>query len=160
MLTALIQQLNSNLKATNHMKSKTSKIIIPLIIIVIAGILTMSYVFRAPENSVANENSVYSLTANELFTAFDENESMANEKYLGKVIEVSGAINEIEKTDNGQLVLLLSCDSPMGGIRCTFESEQDKVSKQVSQGTTCTIKGKCSGMLMDVVLDNCSLSRK
>jgi len=142
------------------MKAKISKkITIPLIIFVIAGILAMSYVFRAPENSVANENSAYTLTADELFTAFEENESMANEKYLGKVIEVSGTINEIEKTDNGQLVLLLSCSSPMGGIRCTFESKQDQVSKQVSQGSVCTIKGKCSGMLMEVVLDNCSLSR-
>lgn len=142
------------------MKAKISKkITIPLIIFVIAGILAMSYVFRAPENSVANENSAYTLTADELFTAFEENESMANEKYLGKVIEVSGTINEIEKTDNGQLVLLLSCSSPLGGIRCTFESKQHQVSKQVSQGSACTIKGKCSGMLMEVVLDNCSLSR-
>jgi hypothetical protein len=142
------------------MSAKISKkMIIPLIVIIIGGITAMSYVFRGAENSVANENAVYTTTADELFSVFEENETAANEKFLGKVIEVTGTIGEIEKTENGQLVLLLSCNSPMGGVRCTFETRQDKVLKQVSQGTSCTIKGKCSGMLMEVVLDNCSLSK-
>jgi hypothetical protein len=142
------------------MSAKISKkMIITLIVIIIGGMATMSYVFRGAENSVANENAVYTTTADELFSVFEENETAANEKYLGKVVEVTGTIGEIEKTENGQLVLLLTCNSPMGGIRCTFETRQDKVIKQVSQGASCTVKGKCSGMLMEVVLDNCSLTK-
>jgi len=133
-------------------------VLISLIVIVIGGIAAMCYVFRGTEKSVAKEKAAFSLTADELFTSFEENETTANEKFIGKVIEVTGEVAEIEKTETGQLVVLLSCSSPMGGVRCTFEVKQDEVAKQVSQGASCTIKGKCSGMLMEVVLDNCSLS--
>jgi hypothetical protein len=139
-------------------KNVSRTVLISLAVVVIGGIAVMGYVFRGAENSVAKQKAVYSLTADELFTFFEEDEASANEKFLGKVIEVSGEVAEIEKTETGQLVVLLSCNSPMGGVRCTFEVKQDNVSKQVSQGALCTIKGKCSGMLMDVVLDNCSLN--
>ena len=124
-----------------------------------SGIIALGYIFRGTENSVESEKATYHLSADELFTAFDGNESTANEKYLGKVIEVTGKVREIEKTENGQLMLLLDCNSPMGGVRCTFETKQDKVSKQVTKGALYSIKGKCSGFLMEVVLDNCSLSK-
>jgi len=117
----------------------------------------MSYVFRVPENSVEKEKASYAVTSDELYTSFEENEATANDKFLGKVIELTGEVSSIEKTETGQLVILLSCSSPMGGVRCAFESKQDAVIKKVSEGATFTIKGKCSGMLMEVVLDNCAL---
>jgi hypothetical protein len=140
-------------------KKSIRKLIIPMVVIIIVGIATLCYVFRGAENSVKNEKAVYSLTSDQLFTAFDENEATANDKFLGKVIEVTGMVTGIEKTDKGQLILLLSCNSPMGGIRCTFETNQDNVSKKVTTGSSHMVKGKCSGMLMEVVLDNCSLSK-
>jgi hypothetical protein len=141
------------------MRAKVSKkLLIPLLVIIIAGIATMSYMFRGAENSVANEKALYTRSADALYSSFEGDETAANEKFLGKVIEVTGEVSEIEKTDSGQLVVLLSCNSPIGGISCTFETKQDQVSKLVSPGATCTIKGKCSGMLMEVVLDNCALT--
>jgi hypothetical protein len=138
-------------------KKISLKLIVPLAVIIIGGIIAMSYVFRVPENSVKNEKASYAVTSDELYTSFEEDEATANDKFLGKVIEVTGEVSSIEKTETGQLVILLSCSSPMGGVRCTFESKQDAVIKKVSQGATCTIKGKCSGILMEVVLDNCAL---
>jgi hypothetical protein len=141
------------------MKKKVSgRIIIPLIVIIIGGIVAISYIFRGTENSVGKEKAVYTLTTDELFSAFEENETTANEKFLGKVIEVTGKVSEIEKTDKGQLVIVLSCNSPMGGVRCTFETNQKKILNTVTKGTIHTVKGKCSGMLMEVVFDNCSLT--
>jgi len=139
-------------------RKKTGRLIILLVIIIAGGIAAMSYIFRGSDKSVKNEKAVYALTSEELFTAFDENETIANEKFLGKVIEVSGEVTGIEKTENGPLVILLSASSPMGGIRCTFETNQENVSEKVTTGSTHTVKGKCSGMLMEVVLDNCSLT--
>jgi hypothetical protein len=137
---------------------KSKKLIVPLFGIMIIGIMAMSYVFRGAEKSVASEDALYSISADEIYSTFEENETAANEKFLGKVIEVTGIINEIEKTDSGQLIVLLSCSSPLGGVRCSFETDQDNVSKKVTNGSTCTLKGKCSGMLMEVVLDNCALT--
>lgn len=140
------------------MKKKISgKVLIPLLVIIIGGIAAMGYVFRTPENSVANQKAAFTVTSNELFGTFNENENNANEKFLGKIVEVSGEITEIERADKGQLMLILSSGELMGGVRCTFETNQDKVSGKVKKGEKHTIKGKCSGFLMEVVLDNCAL---
>lgn len=134
------------------------KLIVPLAIIMLGGVVALSYVFRGTEDSVKNETATFKVSADDLYTAFDENESLANGAYLGKVIEVTGEVSDIEKTTSGQVVLILSCSSPMGGIRCSFESRQEHILQIITQGTRHTIKGKCAGKLMEVVLDNCYLT--
>jgi hypothetical protein len=138
-------------------KRKSIILIIFLSIFAILGIAVLCYVFRGVEKSVESKTAQYTVTSDELFAAFEENETTANEKFLGKIIEVTGEVSSIEKTATGQLVIVLSVSSPMGGVRCTFETQQEDILKKVSTGTSHTVKGKCSGLLMEVVLDNCSL---
>ncbi len=130
----------------------------PMALIITVGLLAMSYVFRSPEDSVAKEQAAYEIGANDLFSSFETDENAANEKYIGKVIEVSGEVLSIEQTANGQLEVLLMVENPMGGVRCVFETAQQQVISELKTGQTVSIKGKCSGMLMEVVLDNCALT--
>jgi len=126
-------------------------------IVIVAAVFTFGYAFRGAENSVEKIDASYSITANELFNAFDSDETAANEKFLGKVIEVKGTIGEFEKTNNGFVVIKLSSDSPMGGVSCSFETNQDNILRQAEKGGNITIKGTCSGMLMEVILDKCAV---
>ncbi|HNW50144.1 MAG TPA: hypothetical protein PKH79_03620 [Prolixibacteraceae bacterium] len=143
------------------MSAKNSKKIffIVLAAVVVIGVVALCYVFRSPSHSVAKEKAAFTLTSDELYAAFEENEATANEKYLGKVIEVTGTVGEVEKAENGQLTVVLTCSNPMGGVRCSFNEKQDEVSGQLTEGSSHTIKGKCSGVLMEVVLDDCSLQK-
>ncbi|HUM89545.1 MAG TPA: hypothetical protein PKV50_08440 [Prolixibacteraceae bacterium] len=137
---------------------KLRRYILPMALIITTGLLAMSYVFRSPENSVAKEQAVFQIGANDLFSSFETDENAANEKFIGKVIEVSGEVVSTEQTANGQLEVLLMVENPMGGVRCVFETAQQKVIGKLKTGQTVSIKGKCSGMLMEVVLDNCALT--
>ncbi len=139
-------------------KKRLIRIIAFFVVVIAVGLFTMSYMFRGAEKTVENIDAQFTVSSDELYNLFSSDEASANAKYLNKVVEVSGLVSEVETLASGQLVVLMATESPMGGVRCTFEANQEKIAKKVSVGAKHTIKRKCSGMLMEVVLDNCSLT--
>jgi hypothetical protein len=45
----------------------------------------------------------------------------------------------------------------MAAVTCSFYSEEAGNIKKINPGDEVTVKGKCTGKLMDVVLNKCSL---
>jgi hypothetical protein len=97
------------------------------------------------------------ITAVQLWVDFDSDQDAANAKYRGKVINVTGIVNEIgiDRVDT-PYVLLTSADG-LFGVQCLFSSKDELRSAQLSQGQTLTIQGICQGYDLDVVLKNCSI---
>ncbi|HPR31793.1 MAG TPA: hypothetical protein PLK12_06850 [Prolixibacteraceae bacterium] len=140
-------------------KIKTRQVLLVLLIGVALLALVLLYVFRGAEDSVKKHQPDYVLTSVALYSEFESDENASNEKYLGKVVEVSGEISEIEIDESGSVSILLSADTPFGGIRCNFAPGSDSDLSAVAVGSQVLVKGSCSGMLMDVVLDKCYLAR-
>jgi hypothetical protein len=46
----------------------------------------------------------------------------------------------------------------MAAITCSFYNEEMAAVKKLTTGAEVVIKGKCTGKLMDVVLNNCSIT--
>jgi hypothetical protein len=90
----------------------------------------------------------------DLLSAFDNDETSANKKYLDKIIEVEGVVKAFDSTDSGSS-LTLEAGSEMSAIICEFESAA--AIKNIAVGQKVRIKGFCTGKLMDVVLVRCSL---
>ena len=65
------------------------------LIIVIAVIIGVSMYFK-PHQNMSRQSVAFSLTANELLHEFEVDETIANEKFIDKVIEVSGEIGSVE----------------------------------------------------------------
>jgi type II secretory pathway pseudopilin PulG len=133
---------------------RSLKIIGILVILVIIGIAIL---FNLPKDSSKNKKATIAITASELFEAFIENESEANKKYVGKIIELSGIVISIEEDEQGATVAVLQSDDPIAGVMCTLERGQKKHLSPKSVGSTVRIKGLCTGKLMDVVLNKCIL---
>jgi hypothetical protein len=128
------------------------------IIILIAGILGALYgyyLYNKPVADSAGIKPAYSLSAEELFSQFENDESSANAKYLGKMIEVTGKLREFSIGDSGELNLVLASGSEMFGINCGLSRGQETQFKNFQEGDTIRIKGECSGISMDVVLTRC-----
>ena len=116
------------------------------------------YAFNMPHRNIAKENAAYTLTAKQLISEFQKDESAANTKYLNKVIAVSGEIKGIRTLDNHSMVF--SLEDAMEGVSCTVDSA-DVVNNtlklsQLKSGEMGTFKGRCSGMLMDIQIINSS----
>lgn len=123
------------------------KIIIALVIIGAIGGGVGFYMFNKPLESTMSMKADYSIEPGVLLAAFEEDEAAANSKYLDKVIEVKGQVQKIEKADD-KIAVYLETDNLMSSI--IFQMEETGV--QFEKGEDVTLKGICTGYLMDVVL--------
>ncbi len=123
-----------------------------LLLLVLAGVmLYMNYDFRA---GIAKEEPDYVIDARTLFAEYDADEDAANQKYLGKTIEVSGDINHIDKTTD-PVTISLEAGAVMGSLVCELSKTVEVDVTGIEEGEKITIKGSCSGKLLDVILVNC-----
>ncbi|MGV3658511.1 MAG: OB-fold protein [Chitinophagaceae bacterium] len=104
--------------------------------------------YNKPRTGVATVEARYTVNAADLYKEFVENENRANEKYNGEVVAVQGTVMEIQK-EGDHLLMVLKGDENGGGVSCSFSG---KIPTLPAPGENVTIKGRCTGFLMDVNL--------
>jgi len=100
----------------------------------------------------------FKLEASDLVGKFEINEPQANAVYVDKTISVHGLVSGIQITDTSAAVFL-SDGSSVTSVMCQFENASSREIKNLKKGTQATIKGICSGYLMDVVMVRCVLDK-
>jgi hypothetical protein len=127
------------------MGKKTIFLVVGIVCIVVA--VWFYYLYQKPRSGVKGIDADYKIAAVNLYQAFVANEDAANKKYVDKVIQVEGKVQQVESTQEGANVILAS-DAPEGGVNCTFSTKNGlpKVGDQV------VVKGRCTGFLLDVSL--------
>ena len=112
------------------------------------------YQYNKPSRNLAEEKADLAIAAPELYRQFSENETQANQQYLDKVVQVRGVLQTINRSEGG-LNLILEAGSEMGGVICEIPSANVPEGLNLQTGKELTIKGQCTGFLMDVVLVKC-----
>lgn len=122
---------------------------IALIIILTAiSIAAMGiHLFSKPHQGIGNETPALSINSSLLVADFEGDENIANSKYLGKIIEVTGKITEKDSVS----IILKATD--LAGVNCAMDKNY-KID-HLKEGQQVKIKGICTGILMDVVLVDC-----
>ena len=129
--------------------------LVVMILIVGAGYTAIKYVFRDTEKTVESASTEIRIAAGELLGAFESDEQKANELYLDKIIEVSGRIDSIIE-DESYVTLTLKNKGDLSGVLCSFDKSSISL-RDFTTGSTVSIKGQCTGYLLDVVLVRCVL---
>ncbi|MCF8256029.1 MAG: OB-fold putative lipoprotein [Flavobacteriales bacterium] len=131
------------------------KISLVLLLLGIVGFAAAYFIYNKPHRDIAAEDAAFNLTADELFDAFEADETAANAIYLDKVVAVTGTVAETSVNNAGQTVItLIAANAMLGGVSATMQ-EQGALS--VPDGAEVTVKCRCTGYLMDVILINCSV---
>jgi hypothetical protein len=99
----------------------------------------------------------YVVTAIALEKDFEDNEVSASGRYINKIIEVSGAIASVT-SDSSHLNISLKTGNDMSAVICTFPSSTEAA--KLKAGDEITLRGECSGFLMDVLMKNCAIVAK
>jgi len=127
------------------------KILITLLILALIGGGTACYMWNKPHAKVEDAKGI-AITAAALAKEYQTDEKAADAKYLNKVIEVSGTVNEIDKNQDGGAMLILDTGDPMAGIQCSMRDKGASAAK----GQNATIKGFCSGSgITGIALTDC-----
>jgi hypothetical protein len=139
------------------MKPKIRLLVVAFVIIIAAAALVWNYTFKKAETSVSVKKADYEIKAADLLAAFDSNESTANAQYLNKILSVSGLVESVTEDSIGISVYLKEPDA-VSGVICGFDLKSNDVSL-IRKGSRVTIKGICTGYLLDVVMNKCSVEK-
>ena len=86
---------------------------------------------------------------------YEEDEPKANRQYLGKTIQVNGTITEINSQQDTLVNVLIGDASSMHKVSCLLDKQYIAAIKKYNTGQQISIKGICTGYLMDVELNRC-----
>jgi hypothetical protein len=129
------------------------KYLLPGIIIWILLVLAGFYLYNKPHRNAGYSKTDLAIDAVALYGQYSQNETASNQKYLDKIIEVSGKVTEVHKEGNATSIELYG-GSGSGGINCSFPVQYE-MPQTVAKGSEVKIKGRCTGFLVDVNLADC-----
>jgi hypothetical protein len=139
------------IKKRNAMK----KIILLLAILAIGAASFGFYYYNKPRTGVSGLQADQVTEAKMLFEEYSLDENAANAKFLGKVVEVSGNVKSTSTDDRGTLNVVIDAGNELGAVNCQFEKQENLPG--LDAGSHVTVKGLCSGLLLDVVLVDCEI---
>jgi hypothetical protein len=126
--------------------------------LVLLGLVSWGiYKLYEPHRNVEGENAVATLSAINLYNEFQKNENSANKKWVGKVVEIRGTIYSVSEMENYVSINLRATAD--GGINCSLQKKDLSPGEKFNHGDIVTIKGKCTGFLMDVDLVDCVIKK-
>ena len=126
-----------------------NKIVIIIPSMLVAILLYSIYQYNKPPKNILDSDPDITIVANNLINKFDTNQITSND-LLNKVIEVTGKITLVEKSDKNIIVILND------GVKCELKN----TNKNIKTGNHITIKGMYSGfdeMFNEISLAKCHL---
>ncbi|MBI2623593.1 MAG: hypothetical protein HYW65_03395 [Candidatus Liptonbacteria bacterium] len=103
------------------------------------------------------EVSVIKVSAVTLSEEYDANKVAADQKYKGKILEITGVIDSIGKDIlDTPYVTLKGRELSLFGVQCMFSKSQENKLAELVKGRTLTVRGKVSGELIgNVIVRDC-----
>jgi hypothetical protein len=130
---------------------KTKKIIIGILVLGILSAFVAYKMYNKPHLNVGEASADISISAEKILGDFSADEMTANLKYLEKIIEVKGVISELNIEKQKGIITLKTTDD-FGSVLCHLSEEATKKMSVFQVGEIITVKGICTGYLMDVIL--------
>lgn len=89
------------------------------------------------------------ISATSLIHEYEMNDSLSNEKYLGKVVEVDGNVKEVKADDGGFYTVILGDAGGLSSVRCSMDSTHQQDAAKLVPGSSTTVRGSCTGFNKD-----------
>jgi hypothetical protein len=104
---------------------------------------------RMEEKRVQREGPGVTISAGDLYKAYDSNESDADKLYQGKIVIVTGTVGTISTPDAGRPAVILVDANQKPIVSCMgFASEDKEAISKLEPGQKVTVKGKCMGKVI------------
>ncbi|NER13447.1 hypothetical protein GWK08_08370 [Leptobacterium flavescens] len=138
------------------MASRKLKITLIALVFLVGGITIYLLYNSKPYAHIRRAEATYILSAGNLIADYDKDEALANKKYSESIIEVSGRISEIKKVMEYHVISLYGNETESGIICHMLPEENSKVTR-LQKEQQITLKGVCTGYLIDVMMIKCIL---
>ncbi len=138
------------------MKTQKNPVTLLIVFSIWLGLVLGCSSFRKAmeEKRIEREGTGITVSAEDLYKAYDANEAEADKLYQGKSVIVTGKIGIIDAK-----IPVVWMDAPQNShIQCSFARDQKDAVSKLEFGQTVTVKGKCVGKVLGFVsLNDCVL---
>jgi len=137
------------------MNKNLKKHIASLVGLVLFGMLAVGSTDTDKDTQkVQSQAASYTVSANQLYSEYDSNEVAADAKYKGKVVIVSGTIQDIGKDIMDDAYIVIGGKGFLDGVQCTFTKGGQSSVARLSKGQQVTVKGEVVMGKIGIVLIN------
>lgn len=137
------------------MRFSKKQLILP-VVLVIAFIAAWFYrEYQRKPGDISNEEPFVKAAAVNVVDLYGQDETKANAQWLGKMIQVSGTICEIDNQHDTLVNVLIGDQASMHKVSCLLDKRHAAEIKNYAAGRQIIIKGICTGYLIDVELNRC-----
>jgi hypothetical protein len=117
--------------------------LIALVVLAIAGGIYGLSEYQRGHEETSGLKADFSLSIESILAEYQQDSQAANEKYLDKVVEITGTVDEVTQLEGGGSNVVLT-----EGANCSF---LEKV--ELMPGSTVKVKGICSGFQEEEIMD-------
>lgn len=142
------------------MKTWVKYILVLAILGIIGAIAVYELYINKSHPEYENLEALYIMNASDLYYTYKSNREIADSKYTGQIIQISGVIKTVEQHDTIVTAVMVFDEGMFGdeGIRCSFLPVFHEEVLSWKADELHSIKGLCVGYNdTDVILDKCSL---
>lgn len=136
------------------LKNKRFTIIIGFILVLSISLFIVLNLYNKPLLNIAKSRADLEIMAQEILDDYRTNENIANKKYVDNVIQIKGEILDIT-IENGNGIISLKDLKGESSVMCHMSPEENLKVLKLQKDSVITIKGVCTGYLLDVVLVRC-----
>jgi hypothetical protein len=113
-----------------------------------------------PEPEPEPEAEAIVLTVDDIFKAYSEDESAADERFVKKLLEVTGKVTMIdvkEILDTHYIRISGQEEDNTKSVKCMFDKKYAQQLKELQKGQQVTVRGTFDGSLIAIRMVNCSI---
>ncbi len=134
---------------------KRKKILFGISMLLLLGIAASAYIYKEYNRRHADTgklNPDYLLTTTALLDQFAHDSAMSSQKYMDKLIQVSGVVKQIDRIDDQNVVVVMGNPDDRSAVRCSLDSSHQSEAMTLQTGQMVSVKGICSGYNQDELL--------
>jgi tRNA_anti-like len=131
--------------------TRIGMILIGPLVIWIGFFSVSNYLEKEEFGDTGKVKADYSVSALDFIREFENDDSLANRKYMEKILTLSGKISAIEKPNDSTINVKFS-DSTGSYAIFPFEGQSVSEVKKLKEGDSVSVKGSCSGVVYSEIL--------
>ena len=138
------------------MNSRKLKIIIGLVLIVIIVSIIGINKYNKPHVDVRNSDVAFTFIPEKLINEYQQDEGLATKKFANQILQIEGDTYTIS-TLNGNSIITFNNETLISSVICHLQPEENNKILNLKKDQYITIRGICTGYLLDVVMVECVL---
>jgi hypothetical protein len=127
------------------LKKYRKPLLLTLIPVLAAGVWLGIQEYNRTAADLTKVKPDVTITAVALIRDYEMNDSLADRKYLGRIVELRDRVKNTEADETGNYIIVLGEAENPSSVRCRMDTLYREQASAIQPGSSITIRGECTG---------------